>query len=71
MLPTRVLGLVNQQKLIRGQTRNSGKALLGYLLQQGAERTNNRLPCLLTEVRVSWSFSGMRVVVCPEVGSDR
>ena len=34
MLLTRVL---NQQKLIRGQTRNSGKALLGLLLQQGGE----------------------------------
>ena len=28
---TRVLGLLNQQKLIRGQTRNSGKALLGAM----------------------------------------
>ena len=26
---TRVLGLLNQQRLIRGQTRNSGKALWG------------------------------------------
>ena len=34
LLPTRVLGLLNQQKLIRGQTRNSGKTLLGPLLQQ-------------------------------------
>ena len=31
---TWILGLLNQQKLIRGQPRNSGKALLGPLLQQ-------------------------------------
>lgn len=34
LLPTRVLGLLNQQKLIRGQTRNSGKTLSGPLLKQ-------------------------------------
>ena len=32
VLPTRVLDLLNQWKLIKGQTRNSGKALLGPLL---------------------------------------
>ena len=35
MLQTRVLGLLDQSKLIRGQMRNSDKTLLGPLLQQG------------------------------------
>ena len=48
-LPTQVLGLLNQQKLIRGQMRNSGKALLGLLLQQEGEKTNNRFPYSLPE----------------------
>ena len=34
VLPIRVLGLLNQWKVIRGQTRNFDKALLGHLLQQ-------------------------------------
>ena len=33
LLSTSFLGLFNQQKLIKGQTRNSGKALLGLTLQ--------------------------------------
>ena len=40
LLPTRVLGLLNEQKLIRGQTRISSKALLGPLLQQGGVKTS-------------------------------
>lgn len=48
LLPTRVFVLLNQWKLIRNQTRNSGKALLGALLQQGEVRTSIRFSCLLT-----------------------
>ena len=48
MLPTKTLYLLNQYKLIEGQTRNSGKALLGCLLQQGGVRINNRSLFLLT-----------------------
>ena len=44
---TRVLGLLNRLKLIRGQTRNADKGLLGPLLQQGGARTSNRFPCSL------------------------
>ena len=47
LLLSRVLGHLNQYKLIRGQTRNSGKALLKPLLKQQGVRTNNELPCLL------------------------
>ena len=32
VLLTRVLGLLHQQELVRVQTRNSGQALLGFLL---------------------------------------
>ena len=38
---------LNQQKLIRGQKRNSGKAFLRSLLQQRGAKTNYRFPCLL------------------------
>ena len=52
MILTRVLGLPpNQQKLTIGQTRNSGKVLLGLLLQlQKGWKTNNRPSCLLPKV---------------------
>ena len=52
MILTRVLGLPpNQQKLTIGQTRTSGKALLGLLLQlQKGWKTNNRPSCLLPKV---------------------
>ena len=47
LLPTGVLGLLHQERLIRGQTRNSGQALSGTLLLQGAARMSNRFPgCL-------------------------
>ena len=46
MLPTWVLGPFNQQKLLRGQMRNSGKALLGLMLQHEGVRTRNRFPYL-------------------------
>ena len=51
-LPTQILGLFSEQKLIRGQTRNSRKALLGLMLQHKGAETNNRLPCLLPEAGV-------------------
>ena len=41
------LAFLNKQKLTRGQTRNSGKALLGPLLQQWGARTSYRFPCSL------------------------
>ena len=44
---TRVLDSINQWKLNRGQTRNSGKAFLGFLLKQRGARTNKKFPCLL------------------------
>ena len=44
----RFLAFLNQKELIRDQARNTGKALLGPLLQQQGIRTNNRFPCLLT-----------------------
>lgn len=37
MLWTRVLALLNQQKLIRGQTRLPGRALLGLCAARGSE----------------------------------
>ena len=46
-----VLGHFNQQKVIRGQMRNAGKASLGLglVLQQKEVKTSNRCPCLLPE----------------------
>ena len=44
-LLTRVLSLLNQSKLMRGQSRNLDKALLlGLMLQQRGGKTNNRFP---------------------------
>ena len=63
------LAFPHQQKLIRGQIRNSGKGLLGLLPQHGGMKTSSRFPCLLALwVRVSWflkwgkssSVSGVR-----------
>lgn len=55
LLPTRVLGLPDQLKLIRGQrARNSDKALLRPLLQQEGVNTSKRFPCSLVPERVSW-----------------
>ena len=48
VLLTKVLGFLKQQKFIRGQIRNSCKALLRPILQQGKVRTSSRFPCLLT-----------------------
>lgn len=47
LLLSRVLDFLNQWKMIRGQTRNSGKSFLGFLLKQSGARTNNKFPCLL------------------------
>ena len=68
LLPTRVLGLLNQQKLIRGQQRNPGKALLGPVLQQGDwEQTTRSLVCSFPEGRgrQACSLYGVRGGVCP------
>ena len=60
MLWTRVLALLNQQKLIRGQTRLPGRALLGALLQQGGARTNHRPPSSLPGGGKTGSLYGVR-----------
>ena len=49
LLLIRVPGLFNQKKLIRDQTRNSDKALLGLLLQHKEVKTSNRFSCSLPE----------------------
>ena len=67
-LPTRVLNLCNQSKLIRGRTRNSGKALLGPLFQQRGVRTSNVFPCSVPKGGGrAGSLCGVRVGVYPEV----
>ena len=74
--PSGFLASFNQQKLIRGQTRNSGKALQGPLLQwRGARGTRtNRSPrgasLFLTQdegrgVTRGQAGGGMAQVVCP------
>ena len=45
MLPTWVLGLFNQYKLITGQRRSSGKALWWPVMPQEGKETANRCPC--------------------------
>ena len=68
VLPTKAPGLLNQQKLIKGQTRNAGKALLGPLLQQGGARTDNRFPCSpFVKAGRAGSLHGVRVEVFPGV----
>ena len=54
------------QKLIRGQARNSGNALLGSLLQQEGAKTNNSFFCLLPE----WGQAGSSYEVCPGVSPE-
>ena len=51
LLPTRVLGLLNQYKLIRGWRSNSGKALLGPLLQQEGSKNKQQVPLLACSLR--------------------
>ena len=48
LLPTWVLGHFNKEKLIRGQERNSGKALMGLRVHEGT-KTSSRFSCLLPE----------------------
>ena len=48
VLPTRVCELLNQQKLVRDQTRNLGKALMGTLMLQQVV-ISNMFPCILPE----------------------
>ena len=50
VLPTRVLDLLNQWELIKGQTRNSGKALLGPLLLAKGSKNQYQVPLLALEV---------------------
>ena len=54
---------------MRGQTRNSDKALLELLLQQWGVGTSNRFPSLLAprEWGRAGSLYGVRVGVCPGV----
>ena len=49
LLLTQVLVLFNQYKLITGQMRNSGKALLGLVLKH--DKTRNSFPCSPLEPR--------------------
>ena len=44
----------NQYKWTRGQTRNSGKALLRLWRLQEGVKTSNRFPCTLSEQGASW-----------------
>lgn len=59
MLLARVLEILNQQKLITDQTRNSGKALLG--LQHEGVKTSNRCPCSLPDEGQAGLLNGVRV----------
>ena len=49
--------LIQELKLIKGQMRNSGKALLGRILQQEGAKTKDSCPCLLPEWEASWQES--------------
>ena len=59
-----VLGLFNQRKLLRGQTRNSSKALMGLLLPHKGGKENS-FSCLLSEVRRGGPLNWVRVEVGP------
>ena len=68
VLFTRVPDLLNQQKLIRGWTRNSGKAFSGSLLQQrNQEQIIRSLVCLLPKAGWTGSLYGVRVRKCSGV----
>ena len=56
----------------RGQTRNSGKALVGLLRQQQGVITSSRFPCLLPEGdgKRAGSLYGVREGVWPGVGLE-
>ena len=67
VLSTRVLGLLNQKKLIRGQMRNSDKTLLGLELQhEGAKTITGPLACSLRGGRAG-PLNGVRVGAGPVV----
>ena len=71
LTPTRILALLSQKKLMRGPRGNSGKAVLGLLLQQGGVRTSNRFPCsLFHKVGRAVSLGRVRVGVCPGVRQE-
>ena len=64
------LAFPNQQKLTRGQTRISGKALLGLLQAQEGAKTSNRFPCSLPERGWACFLHGVRVGLCSGVGPE-
>ena len=71
LIPTWVLGLLLSVEMDeRPDNKNSGKALLGSVLQQGGVRTNNRL--CLPEPWGGWAHSlcGVRVGLCPGVRTE-
>ena len=70
LLATRVLELCNQYKLIRGQRRNLGKALLGFVLQLRGGKTSNSFLCWLPAEEAAGSLCGKRAGVCPGVGVE-
>lgn len=53
MIPNQALGLSKQQKLTKGQTEVSGKALLGLILHHKGDSTKERIlrPTPQVEVR--------------------
>ena len=65
------LAFLNQWRLIRGQTRNSGKASMGPLHQQRGVKTSDTFPCSFPEEGWAGSSYRVRVGVCPGVGSER
>ena len=57
-----VPGLSKQQKLVRGQIRNSGRPeYVGYVLSKKGAKTNNRLPCSLPEERRADFLNGVKM----------
>ena len=50
---------------MKDQTRNSGKALSGLMLQHEGAKTSNRFPCSLTEGELAGSLNRVRA------GTDR
>lgn len=68
MLLSQVLGLFNQQKLLRDQTRNSGRAFLGLVLHEGGEIRTSRCPCSLPGG--VGPLGGVKVGVGPAVGPE-
>lgn len=50
----------NPQKSLRGQTRNSGKASSGLMLQHEGGKTSNGFPCLLPETGRAGPLNGER-----------